>query len=125
MEKERTKRRKRRDEEGQEERNKVLACGGFTSDSMILRGLGGKGEPARWGSCPGPTSIAPQEHKRNTVAFYGVWSPFYGDRLPTPRRVIARDPTVFEREYRASALSIESRVNSRTNSIGQRACGIN
>jgi len=58
MEKERTKRRKRRDEEGQEERNKVLARGGFTSDSMIPRGLG---RGSRWGSRRDPISIAPQK----------------------------------------------------------------
>jgi len=37
--------------------------------------------------------------------------------LPRLCRIIDRDPIVFEQEYRASALPIESHVNSRINSI--------
>lgn len=111
MEKEWMKRRKRRDEEGQEERNKVLARGGFTSNSMILRGL----EGARWGSRRGPIFIVPQKQMQHS--FYRVWSPFYGDRLP-PRHVSVASSTevlLFSSGVIAHlSLSIEPPVNSRT-----------
>lgn len=140
MEKEKRRRKGRSRKRGNKRRNKVLARSGFTSDSMILRGLGGsigKG-PSSWGPSRHATprrvhpvgataSIAPQESKRNALAFYGVRPLFYGDRFPPatfPRRIIDPDPIVFERESCASALSTERHTNLRINPISVSICRV-
>lgn len=69
---------KKKRKRGNERRNKVLACGGFTSESMILRGLGGS------------IGLSGARFHRATRAnaarspSTGCGPPFYGDRFPPP-----------------------------------------
>lgn len=105
---------KKKRKRGNERRNKVLACGGFTRDSMILRGLGGSIGPsgAQWGPLP-----SRRKSKRSVVAFYGVRPPFSMEIVFSPprlRRIIDPDPIVFERESCTSALSSKRHTNLRT-----------
>jgi len=118
MEKERTKEKKREREREKERKKskrkeKGTSAQRFTSDSMTLRGSEGPMELD--GVCVlTHAELLPSRRKseRNAIAFYGVWSSFYGDRLPRLRRVIDRDPIVSEREFRASALSTGRHVYS-------------
>lgn len=104
---------KKKRKRGNERRNKVLACGGFTSESMILRGLGGS---------IGPSGARFHRATRANAArspSTGCGPPFYGDRFPPPLsprlgRIIDPDPIVFERESCTSALSSERHANLRT-----------
>lgn len=105
--KEQTKGRKRRDGEGQEERNKVLARGGFTSDSMILRRLRGKERKreGQEGELAGvrvrALLLSCRRSKRYTIAFCRVWwcGPLSMQIVSLSRlcRIIDRDPLLFSK----------------------------
>lgn len=51
----------------------------------------------------GPWNDFQRAAKANAVAFYGVWSPFYGDYLPAPPPLYRSDPIVSTGESFASA----------------------